>query len=524
MYTRQVSPYMNKFSHKKREDSPMSQNQTTIKKNFILSFGVNNNMGNNEDFFNENVSESPFNHIENSLQNHNFIFNQNNITYLNSNHNSSHIQEDLTNLENELKHYQDVYEAMNRNYQTLLKKQGSLNDELKTLDKKIQIPQKFNPFLKKQENNAQEKMISAKIRGLETEVQDWKNKCELLEKEHITEMAQLKTFLKNSHLDSANNIPAKETETEHELIKLNERFHILMAENEKINSIVNQLISEINYLKKTSPTLKERHDYFFKVFSKVQESYESNEKKLLSEITSRENELNILKESSKVSLFESLIINNSSMIAAPEKKIEFLENENKKLEGEIENWKVQYWNLEKKVKKNELNINPELKYTEIDLKEILNKVNRQHFHTQNELLNKMNVLEHEIKNLSRKNINIYENPINLKQLASPDKNFEAKTIKNQQNQQIIKNAQSEKKSKTNNIPLGFYNTLKIKNVGESDKKYGYKIGIYSNSLGNANNTTMTSLSGYLAKKENAVVGRNNTLGNYTEKILKKMRK
>jgi len=175
------------------------------------------------------------------------------------------------------------------------------------------------------------------------------------------------------------------------------------------------------------------------------------------------------------------------------------------LEGEIQSWRVQYWNLEKK---QENEVSPELKYTEIDLKEIINKVNRQHISAQNELMNKMNVLEIEINKLNKRS---HENPGNLRQFTSPERSYDLKNIG-----KIQKNINSEKKDKVAASANVAFKTLKFKNIGESERKT--KVAIFSNSLGNENQTV--SHLGGMVKKET----KNNNFVSYTEKILRKMKK
>lgn len=492
------------------EKSPPKQEQLSERNNY-LSFGINHNSLKNEDSFSENITEcvdSPNNKIQSSLQNHHFFSNQNNIAYLNSNQNCSSIQDDLQNLENELKYYQEIYEITNKNYESLRKN----SEILKIEQKPKEIPIHFNPFLKNPPpQNNENSSILKNIKELESELSEWKLKYEILEKEHLAEMSELKVFLKNSQIsDSTNHITSN---NQNVLSKLNEKLEVLKLENDKINNLIREILNEINFLNRTNPILKERHENFQRIFSRIEQTYQQAEQNLQNEITASENELNLLKESSNMSQlepFESLIINNSTIIVPPEKKIEFLENENKKLENEIESWKIQYRSLEKKVKINESLNNPELKYTEIDLKDIVNKVNRNYFNTQNELLNKMTVLEIEINKLSKKN---YGNSINSKRIIAPTRGLE---VNNASKPQLYsKYIQSEKKDKTSNLHLGLFKTIKPKIFGNNGK-----LGIYSNSLGNSNNNVMMNVLSSLRKKE-SIITKNMT---YTEKILRKMKK
>ena len=486
MFSRLVSPQLKKMNPIKpdkiqRTPSPNSMN----KRNFLLSFGANNShISNCEEFFVDNQpehGESPSNHIENSLNNYHFTSNHNNISYLNTT-SSNYCQEDLSSLENSLKYYEEMYEAVNKNYRFLQEKNEALQINYKAMLKK---PQNFNPFLR---NSSEKVSNSLKIKEMESELQDWKEKCDVLEKEHLAEMTQLKSLLKNSQFSSENS----PVDTSRDLKKLNERFEVLMNENQKVCAIISKIAEEIDYLKKASPNLKEKHEYFARILSRFEENHQKKEGRILEEIALKEDEVKMMRNSHKLS--ESVIVNNSSLLAIPEKKLEFFEKENLKLEEEIKNWRVQYWNLEKQYKKNQFESST-MKYTEIDLKEIVNTVNKESSNEKNELLKKVKVLEAEIEEFNaKKTVRNFEE-INAKKTVRKFENFEEFNAKKSRNFGA-KIAQSEKKDQGNLV--------------RNSEATGYKLGIYSNSLGNATNV-----------KKDQKITKNST---YTEKILRKMKK
>lgn len=513
-----------------------------MSKNYLISFGgttqnfenVNNKIHMKEmeesyhshDNINEFMECSPRKNIKTSLQNHNFTFNHNNISYLNSNQNSSITQDDKIFLEKEFKQYQEKLEEIKKSNESLLVEKELLIKELREIKKKkenkVSPFDKFNPFLRislpKSSDFQKNKNISgAKIKELEFELAELKQKYEIIEKEHNNEMVHLKVFLKNSQIsgESTNNQPSDERQNE--LSKLNEKLELLISENNKINHYIAQFSQEITFLKNSNPLYKERHEYLKNYIKNVEEPFKSKEIFLNNEIAKAELHLkDLIKANSdqiknnKFDPLESLILSSSMLTITPEKKIEFLTNENKKIEEEIQKWKIQYWNLEKKAKKKE-NMNPELKYTEMDLNDIISKVNKKHINTQNELINKMNVLENEINKLSRKN------PITLRQLVSPEKKKDEK--EHQQN--LKKNIQSEKKDKLMTQPLGYF---KISNQNNNAERKIYKYGLYSNSLGNSNQSNLHNMTELNSKKPILNSISKTQPINYSEKVLRKMKK
>jgi len=280
---------------------------TQTKRNVLLSFGVSNSNTNNiyspdnlEDCLIENAEnetdlpESPNNQIQSILQRHHFTSNQNNITFLNANHNSSNlINEDMQTLENELRYYQELQENISKNYENLHKKHENMINQYKPTPKPNEILSRFNPFLRKDQEKTsplvQEKnSLLVKMRELESELQDWKQKCEIMEKEHIGEIAELKGFLKTSQFsaDSTNNITA---ENQQDLVRMNERLDLLMIENEKINSLITEIMHEINTITKANFLLNERHEFYRKNLHKIEENYEKKEQNLLNDIRNAEN-------------------------------------------------------------------------------------------------------------------------------------------------------------------------------------------------------------------------------------------
>ena len=72
-----------------------------------------------------------------------------------------------------------------------------------------------------------------------------------------------------------------------------------------------------------------------------------------------------------------------------DKKLEFLIKENEKLEEEVNNWKRNYWNLEKKVQYNQL-MNNDIKYSEENLLQKLKPLQQENLKLQKELESKKN--------------------------------------------------------------------------------------------------------------------------------------
>lgn len=515
-----------------------------MSKNYLISFGgTNQNLeitnkfhtkemeDSTHDNINEFMESSPTKNLKTSLQNHNFTFNHNNISYLNSNQNSSISQDDKVFLEKELKKNQETLEKIKKSNESLLIEKELLLKELREIKKKKENKAspfaKFNPFLRmalpKSSDFQRNKSISAtKIKEMESELAELKQKYEVIEKEHNNEMVHLKVFLKNSQVSGESTNNQASDERQNELSKLNEKLEILMSENNKINHYISQFMQEITFLKNSNPLFKERHEYLQNYIRNVEEQFKSQEIFLNNEIAKAELHLkDLIKtnsdqiKNSKFDPLESLIFSSQMMPITPEKKIEFLANENKKIEEEIQKWKIQYWSLEKKAKKKE-NMNPELKYTEMDLNDIISKVNKKHINTQNELINKMNVLENEINKLSRKN------PIAIRQMVSPEKKKEEK----EKQPNLKKNIQSEKKDKLITQPLGYFKVSHLNNNNNNNnaERKIYKYGLYSNSLGNSNQSNLHNMAELNSKKPIlSSINKTQPL-NYTEKVLRKMKK
>ena len=516
MFSRLVSPEYKSFS------------PVPVKRNVLLSFGVSNNQQGNPrpkspsnavDDTDADLSESPNNQIQSILQRHHFTSNKNNINYLNSNH-LTNSNEDLQALESELKYYQELNETAARNLIWLQKKEETLINSTKKRgnnNNSTEFLGKFNPFIRKDQEQREKGQLIARINELDGDLMDWKQKCEALEKEHTVEMGELRGLMKSSQPIVNEN----ESTNNQDLVSMNERLDVLIRENEKINGLIMQIRQEIIGITQRNPVLRDRNEYYLRNLRRFEENCGSNEQNLLNAVKNMENEVRTLRESmknSRIDMIDSMTMNNSSMIVPPEKRLEFLDGENKKLESEIENWRIQYWNLEKKVKKNELEMKPDLKYTEMDLQEILNKVNRQYSQTRNELMSKMNVLEVEINNLSRRN---GENKGNLKVFTSPEKANNLNNLRTLGNPLL--NTTSDKKDKVG-MTGGVFTTLKYKGNGLSDKKNNAgKVAVFSTSMGNENQLGggMNNNNNNTAKKESRNNG--NALS-YTEKILRRMKK
>lgn len=511
MFSRLVSPENKSFS-------PLP-----VKRNVLLSFGVSNNQQGNPrpkspsnavDETDADLSELPNNQIQSILQRHHFTSNQNNINYLNSNHLTTS-NEDLQALENELKYYQDLNETATKNLMALQKKEETLINSTgkRSNNNSNEFFGKFNPFLRRDQEQREKGQLITRMNELEGDLIDWKQKCEALEKEHAVEMGELRGLMKSSQ-PMVNENETTTNQDNQDLVSMNERLDVLMRENEKINGLIMQIRQEIIGITQRNPVLRDRNEYYLRNLRRFEENCSSNEQNLQTAVKNMENEVRTLRDSmknSRIDMIDSMTMNNSSMIVSPEKRLEFLDGENKKLESEIESWRIQYWNLEKKVRKNEFEMKPDLKYTEMDLQEILNKVNRQHTQTRNELISKMNVLEVEINNLSRRN---GESKGTLKVFTSPEKTNNLRTLGNP-----ILNTTSDKKDKFG-VTGGVFTTLKYKGNGQSEKKNNAgKVAAFSTSMGE--NQLVVGINNGTAKKENKSNG--NALS-YTEKILRRMKK
>lgn len=528
MFSGKVLSLQNKIIQNEKNDEKSNPFSNKEKKGFILSFGDNNinyelkqqKINDLDESIYENMNEyfdsSPINHIESRLQNHNFNFNRNNISYLDSQLSTS--QEEFMFMDTEIKHYLEMNEKLARSNASLLAKKENLLKELNEICKKEENTNKFNkfnPFKKKEQNNSninnEKKNLLSKIKDLEADLVECKNKHSHIEKEHLNEMANLKAFLKPNKFSITSTNDQK-----NELSQLNDKLELVMIENHKINHSISQIISEISFLRNSNPILKEKHDFYQRNIKLISQEYKNLENTLTEQISIAENHLKRLKEDDeeknylKIDSFENLI-NNSSLNAPPEKKIEFYENENKKIEEEIEKWKIQFWNLEKKTNK-KLNFNDDCNYQEIDLMEISSKEMKKPIESQQiEFFNKENLDNCEI--LPKKNI---ENSHQFKKTLLVT---QEKTIKSSQGQ--IKIAQSERKidpSKKNKEQLILCKPNN--NLYNMERKI-YKYGFYSNSLGSSSQNKACVLEFQSKSKKYNLVDK--TL-NYTEKSLLKMRK
>lgn len=300
-------------------------------------------------------------------------------------------------LKAKIKNYKENYEILSEKYNSLLK---SIDDSEK------------KNVISKTEN--QSKDLNNQVKSLETEIKVWKKNYEDSEKQKFYEIAQMKLLFRNSIISSESDIPEENLAKEENLrivSDLKHKIDVMIEKNLELNKILNRSLDELGFLRIESQVGQD--EYFNKILSKMKSEKLENEKKLLCQLNHLRNEISVFKHeiSNESNLKESLKNNNersnNPFTNGEEiifRRLAFLENKNKELENELENIKLQYWNMEKKMQYDSLMCD-DVKFTDQHLENLVTKARKENQMKEEELIDKLKTLEIKKQNLKKKSVN-----------------------------------------------------------------------------------------------------------------------
>jgi len=299
--------------------------------------------------------------------------------------------------------------AVKENYYSLSGKCSEITKSIESLEKKARDEKNHNGKAKIEENVE----LKAKMKSMENEIRTWKKKFEDTEKQNFHEIAQMKLLFRNSFISSESDIPeeksAKEKdETKKSIIsELKEKIEVMIKKNMELNKMLNRLLDELGFLKIESQAARE--DFLSKILMKIKKERAETEKGYLNKLDSLQREIKDLRlenENKPMSLESAIFFNEKNQKSQDEgetKRLVLLENKNKELENELENLKLLYWNLEKKMQYDSL-MGGDVKFTEQHLENMVYQTKKENFMKEEELKGKVKSLERQKESLQKKTI------------------------------------------------------------------------------------------------------------------------
>ena len=262
-----------------------------------------------------------------------------------------------------IKFYKENYENISNKYSALLK-------SIETLEKKV-----YDEKIVKKSKNEENIELKTKLIVMENEIKIWKKKFEDQEKQNFHEIAQIKLLFQNSFISSESEIPEEKQEKEANnktktvIFELKQKIEVMIKKNIELNKMLNRLLDELGFLKIESQ--QGREEYLSKIVNKYKKEKQDIENDLIrnlnilqKEITEKksetENDGNMRNLNTFHEKFSKNVQNGDEIVL---QRLAFLENKNKDLENELENFKLQYWNLEKKMQYDSL-MGTDAKFTE----------------------------------------------------------------------------------------------------------------------------------------------------------------
>lgn len=245
----------------------------------------------------------------------------------------------------------------------------------------LQKTSKKNSIILKEKHKSQDHAIitNPKIKEIEEEIMIWKNKLKNQENEHLIEINQLKNF-SNEGKDELQFFAEENKKVKDMIEELNKEKYLVL--NSNANSY--KKLGDFQILKKeTLAEIQHNEDVLLKSLIELEREYGELEKNA---------------QNPEIDEIDNILEKN------PNKRIEFLEKENRKLQHEIIDWSKQYAQMEKN-KIDERKLNFEMKYIESDLTKQISKIKSCHSSIQNELKNQIFGLEEKI--LQKNNNNKY---------------------------------------------------------------------------------------------------------------------
>lgn len=228
------------------------------------------------------------------------------------------------------------------------------------------------------------------IEKKEKELEDLKNLFEQKEKQHNFEITRLKLLLNNSIISSDSEIP---NENESSKIRKSSSHCLedLKIENEHLNQMMEDLTDEIDFLKADLEAQT-------KIKEKIKKHAESKLLRKRSEIMEKMNTMKFSIMQLKINSDEEIDLLSLEEKERKMEKIERLTKLNNDLEAELEEWKLKFWNLEKKQQFDSL---MEVKegYSEAHFQTIIKQEENEEIKKDNELRQKLEELKKEYATL-----------------------------------------------------------------------------------------------------------------------------
>lgn len=288
----------------------------------------------------KNLTNKTNNSKNNLINNQNFLYDN-----LNGNHYNNH--------EVEKSSVREKIKSLKISHEESMKLNQSLFKEIENIEQKL-LDKKALSEKKTETNNAE---LNEKIKFLEKELEIWQKKLQETEKNNSHEIAQIKLLFQNSFISSGSEIPEEKEENNKKILasEIREKIEGMIEKNKKLNKELTELLDELRFLKLENK--KDSQDFINKIISKYQEEKKEMERNLQTKLQMIQREIVQIQNDNKQTEFiynfhkqQNPILNkqnNSDEYTM--KKLNNLENKNKELENELENIKLKYWNLEKKI-------------------------------------------------------------------------------------------------------------------------------------------------------------------------------
>ena len=284
-----------------------------------------------------------------------------------------------------------------KDYESLSAKCSEIAKHIETLEK-IQKTQSSKP--KTEETSSDLKL---QIKNLESEIAFWRKKYENTEKNNFHEIAKMKLMFRNSIISSDSDIPEEKTDKDElrntMISELKEKIEVMIKKNMDLNKMLNRLLDELGFLKIENQA--SRDDFFSKVLMKIKKESSETEKSISNKLENLQKEARELKieAENKTAYNDSHFLKTQPMgDELLMKKLALMENRNKELETELENLKLQYWNLEKKMQYDSL-MGVDAKFTEEHLENLVYQTKKENYMKEEEMKVRVKTLEKQKENL-----------------------------------------------------------------------------------------------------------------------------
>ncbi len=312
---------------------------------------------------------------------------------------NEHFKNDL---KEKIKFYKENYEGLSEKYYAVLR--SNENFEKKIKEEKEQLKSK-----NEQNNNMNDS--KNRMNFLENEIKTWKKKYEETEKRNFHEIADTKLLFRNSIISSESDIPEENVQNDESkalIYEIKEKIEVMILKNMELNKMLNRLLDELGFLKIESQFGRE--EFMNTIINKLKKERQEIEKKLMDKLDVLQKEIAENKfeiENNKINYensyrsYEKNTKNTHYEEGIMTERLTYLETKNKKLENELENLKLLYWNLEKKMQFDSL-MGSDDKFTEEHLENLVYQTKKDNFMKVEELKEKVKKLEKHKESLQKK--------------------------------------------------------------------------------------------------------------------------